>query len=305
MEQQEENLREDELLLKKLNAVVFVIILGLAVLGSALPMFAQNDEIVARVNGVEITMSQFIEELEKQYGPAVLEQLIMDELVAQKQAALGITISDEYFTEKYAEFINQIGGPEYLMYLLFQYGITEAQLQEELRYSLLVNEMILSEIEADQAEVAAWFEENRARYDKQEAVTASHILVQTQEEAEAILAELEGGADFAALAQERSLDPGSASQGGNLGQITRGVTVEPFENMAFSLGVGEMGIVESQYGWHVILVTGRSAAQAAVLDEIYSEVESDYKASLAPTFTEYLQQLKSAAEIEIVRERYK
>ena len=90
-----------------------------------------------------------------------------------------------------------------------------------------------------------------------------------------------------------------------MGQITRGVTVEPFENMAFSLGVGEMGIVESQYGWHVILVTGRSAAQAAVRDEISSEVESDYKASLAPTFTEYLQQLKSAAEIEIVRERYK
>lgn len=65
-----------------------------------------------------------------------------------------------------------------------------------------------------------------------------------------------------------------------------------------------MGIAESQYGWHIILVTGRTQAVPAVLDEIYSEVERDYKRSLAPTATEYLQKLESAAEIEIVRERY-
>lgn len=292
------------MLLKRINAVVFVLILGLSLMGASLPMFAQTEEVVARVNGVEITMSQFVEAMEEQFGTAVLEQLIIHELISQKQAETGVTVSDEHFAEVYNNFLNQIGGPDYLPYFLYQYGISEEQLLAELREAVLINELALSEIEATPDGVAAWFEENRSLYDRQETVTASHILVGTQEEAEALLAELEGGANFATLAQQHSLDTGSAARGGHLGEFGRGQMVEPFENAAFALGVGEMGIAESQYGWHIILVTGRTQAVPAVLDEIYSEVERDYKRSLAPTATEYLQKLESAAEIEIVRERY-
>lgn len=291
--------------MKRINAVVFILVVSLALMGSALPMLAQTEEIVARVNGVEITLSQFMESLEEQFGAVVLQHLIRQELLAQKQAETGITVSDEYFAEVYANFVNQIGGPEYLTYFLMQYGITEEQLKEELRETVLLNELALAEIEVDPEEVAAWFEENRFRYDRQESVTASHILVDIQEEAEALLAELQAGADFATLAEEHSLDPATALRGGHLGQVTRGVTVEPFENTAFSLGVGEMGIVETEFGWHIVLVTGRTEAQPAVLEEIYADVERDYKRTLAPSAAEYLRQLEGAAEIEILRERYK
>ena len=71
------------------------------------------------------------------------------------------------------------------------------------------------------------------------------------------------------------------------------------------LDINEMGIVESQFGWHIILVSDRTEEKAADLEEIFDKVESDYKRSIAPAPVEYLRQLESAAEIEIVHERYK
>jgi hypothetical protein len=140
-------------------------------------------------------------------------------------------------------------------------------------------------------EVAAWFEENRARYDRQEAVTASHILVgHTQEEAEAQSwqnwkAEL----TFAALAQAAfSLDPGSASQqeAGTLGQITRGVRWwNHLRTWRFRpRSVGEMGIAgEPSTAGTSSLVTGRSAScSGSAGRDLQSEVERDYKALLGP-----------------------
>lgn len=290
---------------KFVNGVVFVLILGLAFFSTATPLWAQESNVVARVNGVEITMEEFVDALEAQYGLVVLEQLIIDQLINQKQAETGITISDEDFAAVYGQFIQEMGGPEALIYFLYQYGITEEQLQDELRSHLLLAELAMSEIEVTAEEVSAWFENNRERYDQPETVTVSHILVETQEEAEALLAELNNGADFAVLAMEHSLDPGTAANGGWLGPVPRGYTVEPFENMAFSLDINEMGIIESQFGWHIILVSDRTEEKAADLEEIFDKVESDYKRSIAPAPVEYLRQLESAAEIEIVHERYK
>lgn len=298
------NSKEDDGLVKRINGVVFVLILGLVLVGTALPMNAQEDNIVARVNGVDITLEQFVEALEEQYGFAVLEQLIIDQLISQKVASTGVSVSDEDFAVLYEQFVQEMGGPEYMAYFLYQYGITEEQLKEELMGSMLLSELAMSEIEVNTDDITAWFEEHRYYYDRPETVTASHILVDSQEEAERLLAELESGADFAALAQQYSLDPGTAANGGYLGPIERGVTVEPFENMAFSLNVNEMGIAESQYGWHIILVSERTDSKAAVLADIYDVVEADYKRSLAPTAAEYLMQLEQEATIEILRERY-
>lgn len=297
---------EDGGLVKKfVNGTVFVLILGLALLSSAAPLWAQESNVVARVNGVEITMDEFIDALEAQYGVVVLEQLIIDQLISQKQVETGVTISDEEFSLVYEQLIQEMGGPEALFYFLYQYGITEDQLKDELRSNLLLAELAISEIDVTKEEVAAWFESNRQRYDQPETVTVSHILVETQEEAESLLAELQNGADFAALAMKHSLDPGTAANGGWLGPVPRGYTVEPFENMAFSLGINEYGIVETSFGWHIILVSDRTEGKAADLEEIFDKVEADYKRSIAPAPVEYLRQLESAAEIEIVRERYK
>ncbi len=92
----------------------------------------------------------------------------------------------------------------------------------------------------------------------EDQVKASHILLQTEADALAVLKELAGGADFAQLARDRSTGP-SASNGGDLGFFSREQMVTPFSEAAFALKDGEVGPdpVKSQFGWHVIKVTGR------------------------------------------------
>lgn len=91
-----------------------------------------------------------------------------------------------------------------------------------------------------------------------EQVNARHILVDTQEEAEAVIKRIEDGEDFAAVAKELSKDTGSAETGGELGFSAKGSFVPEFEDAAFSLPVGELSEpVQSQFGWHVIEVLAR------------------------------------------------
>src|SRR5690606_1305413 len=97
-----------------------------------------------------------------------------------------------------------------------------------------------------------------------ETRTVRHILVETEPEAEAIVAELADGADFATLAQERSIDPGSGAQGGDLGEQPRGAYVESFEAAVWDAEVGEVvGPVESDFGFHVLEVTDTGTRQQA------------------------------------------
>ena len=91
-----------------------------------------------------------------------------------------------------------------------------------------------------------------------EEVRASHILVKTEEEANKLYDEIKNGKDFADVAAMVSLCPSGAA-GGDLGFFGRGMMVKPFEDAAFSLEIGELSKpVETQFGWHLILVTDKS-----------------------------------------------
>lgn len=114
------------------------------------------------------------------------------------------------------------------------------------------------------------------RFEIPEEVKASHILIlATEENAEAkafeLLAELKGGKDFAELAKARSQDPGSGAKGGDLGFFGRGRMAKAFEEAAFRLKVGELsGLVETQFGYHIIKVTDRKDAGKQPFDEVRS-----------------------------------
>ena len=84
-------------------------------------------------------------------------------------------------------------------------------------------------------------------------VRAAHILVKTQPEAQDIYNQIMKGADFAALAKARSSCP-SSRQGGDLGWFGRGQMVKPFEDFCFQYNSGDFGIVQTQFGWHVIYI---------------------------------------------------
>lgn len=137
--------------------------------------------------------------------------------------------------------------------------------------------------------VQAYFDANEEALTA-EVACASHILVATQEEADEVVALLEGGEDFATLASERSLDAQSGAAGGELGCAPAGQYVEPFDDAVFAQPVGEVGEpVETEFGFHVILVTERSAP---TVDDVRADIEAalqqQVEEAFAPWFTEAL-----------------
>ncbi|WP_340159046.1 peptidylprolyl isomerase [uncultured Hoeflea sp.] len=123
------------------------------------------------------------------------------------------------------------------------------------------------------ADLKARYEKEIAAVPADEEVSARHILLETEEEAKAVIAELESGKDFAELAKEKSTGP-SAAQGGDLGFFTKGRMVPEFEAVAFTLQAGEYAKepVKTQFGWHVIKVEERREASPPAFEEVSDQV---------------------------------
>jgi peptidyl-prolyl cis-trans isomerase C len=144
----------------------------------------------------------------------------------------------------------------------------------------------------------------RAEYDKfvadfvpAEEIRASHILVPTEEEAKAVKAELDGGADFATLAKEKSIDPGAAN-GGDLGFFGKGMMVAPFETAAYALAdVGQVSEpVQSQFGWHVIRLEEKRQSSAPAFEQVAGQLQQQL---LMKTFDDTVAKLMDGVAIDI------
>ncbi|MGB3554597.1 MAG: peptidylprolyl isomerase, partial [Jannaschia sp.] len=124
---------------------------------------------------------------------------------------------------------------------------------------------------------------------------ASHILVETEEEAAAIIAELEGGGDFAAIAQERSTGP-SGPSGGELGWFGAGMMVPEFEAAVLALEPGSISApVQTQFGWHVVRLNETRRKDAPALADVRSELEQQVRTAAVDA---EVSRLSEAAEVE-------
>ncbi len=124
------------------------------------------------------------------------------------------------------------------------------------------------------ADIQARYDAEIAKAEAPEEVHAFHILVPTRDEAVAIIKDLDKGGDFAKLAKEKSQDPGSAEEGGDLGFFTAGQMVKPFEEAAFALPVGTYTKepVQSDFGWHVIKVVEKRKQAAPPLAQVAPQI---------------------------------
>lgn len=128
---------------------------------------------------------------------------------------------------------------------------------------------------------------------------ANHILVQTQADAEAVIAALAEGADFAQLAQERSIGP-SGPNGGALGWFTAGMMVPSFEEAVFALAVGEVSPpVETQFGWHVIVLNETREQAPPTLDDVRAELEDGLRRARVEAAIQEMTQAATIARPEI------
>ena len=145
----------------------------------------------------------------------------------------------------------------------------------------------------------------RASYDKSVAeappvneVHARHILVKTKEEAEAIVGQLDGGADFQKLANEHTTDPSGKTSGGDLGYFGPGQMVPEFEKAAFALAPGAYTKepVQTQFGWHVIKVEDKRVQPPPAFDQVKDQVRS---AVIRDKYFALVKQLRAEAKVDI------
>ncbi|MDQ7968810.1 MAG: SurA N-terminal domain-containing protein [Oxalicibacterium faecigallinarum] len=168
-------------------------------------------------------------------------------------------------------------------------------------YVVLSMDALESQVTVSEADIQSYYDQNKSQYGVPEQRRASHILIAVdknapeadkkaaKEKAEKLLATLkQSPQEFAELAKKNSDDPGSAERGGDLDFFGRGMMVKPFEDAAFSLKQNEISnLVQSDYGYHIIKVTGIKAASERPLAEVKNEIAKEIKKQLvARKFTE-------------------
>jgi peptidyl-prolyl cis-trans isomerase D len=176
-------------------------------------------------------------------------------------------------------FLAQVKLGEAQLKAYFDANPAEFRIPERVRaeYVVLSADVLGRQDAVSEAELKAAYEARAAQYRVDEQRRASHILVKTMEEADKLAAELrKAPGRFAELAKKHSQDPGSAEKGGDLGFFGRGMMVPAFEEAAFRQKEGEIGApVQSDFGWHIIRVTGVQAAKARPLQEVRAELAAE------------------------------
>ncbi|MBA2296062.1 MAG: peptidylprolyl isomerase [Actinobacteria bacterium] len=213
--------------------------------------------------------------------------LVQREEYAREAEKLDVTVTDAQIAKKVDEVKKQYfaGDQRKFEAGLADQGYTVAALHEDIR-SQLVTEGIYAKVTkgvtVSEADLKSYYDENKKNYSVAESRDVRHILVKTKAQADKLQTQLEGGADFAVLAKQSSLDPGSKDKGGKL-TITRGQTVEPFDKAAFSLKTDELSDpIKTEFGYHVIqplaaVKTGSVTPFAQVKAQIRSQLEGERK----------------------------
>lgn len=296
------------------------------------PMPAELPDVLARVNGEEVTKVEFdrlIKNMELSAGQPVpaerrdeilrgaLDQLITYIALKQEIRARNISVPLAEVDANLAEMQKQFPSPQEFEKALADRGMTMERLRADAQVDMSINKMMEDEValqpEATDAQVREFYDKNPDKFRREEAVRASHILIRTEPDADAAAKEkararaadlakqAKAGADFAELARKHS-DDGSAEMGGDLNYIAPGQTVASFDKVAFSLKPGEISdVVETEFGFHVIKVVEKREAGMEpfelVSPKIRAYLTEQAKQQRAQNFIE---EIKKKAKIEVL-----
>lgn len=299
----------------------------------AKPVPAQLPDVVARVNGETITKADFEEALKNLEGTAggpvpaeqrdgvyrgVLDQLIGFKLLVQESQTRKLTVPDADVEARIAQIKAQFPSEDLFMQTLLQRGLTLEKIRTDTRRELTVAKLLESAVAGKGAvtpeQVQDFYAKNPERFKQGERVRASHILLsypqgadaaakaQVRVKAEEVLKQVKGGKDFAALAKQYSQDPGSAPNGGDLGFFQQGQMIGPFNDAAFTLAPGvPSGLIETDFGLHIIKVAEKQAARDIPLAEVRAQVEQ-YLTNLnkEQQTTAFVEGLKAKGKIDVL-----
>ncbi len=245
-----------------------------------------NENVLAKVGGREI-LKEEMEMMIKSLGPERAAQFNNDK---GREYVLNELINQELFY-LYA-MANGMDGEEAF----------KAQL-ETVKANILkqyaVNKTIAG-VGVEEKEAEEFYEKNKSNFQTPESVRTKHILVDSEEEAISIKAEIDGGCEFEDAAKKYSKCP-SKENGGDLGMFERGKMVPEFEDAAFEMKVGDMSEpVKTQFGYHLIKVEDRKEASVRAYEEVKNEIGQRLAAEKQrDVYMEKINELKQQYEVKI------
>lgn len=270
---------------------------------------ADPETVIATVNGEPVTAGelnreiglmlsrmssqplppQAIEQMRPRLEPQAFNQIVLKKELKSYAKANGVEVTEASVDGQVDQIISQFPNPQMFEQALSQQGMTRDDLEEQIGNQLLVSSAVdhyMDSLPAPTEEsLKTYFDEHIDDYKEDESVSASHILIgfepndddaakgEKKARIEGIKKELDGGADFAALAKEHSSCP-SGQQGGDLGEFGKGQMVPEFEKAAFELEPGKVSeVVETQFGYHLIRVSKHDQAGTPSFEEAKEQVE--------------------------------
>ena len=322
-------------------SIVFILLAGLAALTSCQRKSASERELVAKVDGQPIFRDQVERVYRSRQGAApeasspeealsfklnVLDELINNQILVEHASHAGITVSEAEVDNKVAELQTPYSAEEFQKRLRDQ-GLEMEDLRKEVRRNIiitkLINKEIISNIKVSDADIAAYYERNKANFNVTE--TAYHLAqievtpyadsevrnlknddaktpAAAERKIKALYARLQAGDDFATVAQEYSEDPRTASGGGDMGFIPASAldSTPQLKQAVASLQVNQItGIIRTSSGYHIIKLLGKEPAARHTLSEL--RVQN----AIRQTLRNEREQLLKAAYIETLRNRAK
>ncbi|HIJ96108.1 MAG TPA: peptidylprolyl isomerase [Desulfuromonadales bacterium] len=297
---------------------------------AAAPAVSEVQGAVARVNGVAIdavelrrarkvlSRGQSIpQEKQAALDKQALEQLVSAELLYQAADKLEVKDLDKKIDEKLAQGKARFKDQKDFQNAIKELEMNEKDLREYTRRDLLISNFVESTLAAkatvSEEDVRKFYDQNPDKFKRDESVKASHILIgveaaasgddkkKAREKADKLRKELAGGADFAELAKNNSTCP-SAKQGGDLGYFGKGQMVAPFEKAAYAMKPGDISdVVETQFGYHIIKLTDKKAAESVAFKEAKVKIEEYLKGQkLNSAVGAYIAEAKKSARIELL-----
>jgi len=292
----------------------------------------KEEKIVGEVNGDAITQKQFDQhyklvvnyyeqvygkidenkdkELIKSLKDSTFDDLVVQKLVWQEAQKRGLEVDQQQVEEDLEYIREQRNKQEENGYQKFldENGFDEEFLKQEWKTQNLFYQLrdeVTRDVTVTEEECQEYYEQNKEAFSHPAGKQIYHILVETQQEAEDILAKLEEGESFSDLAAQHSIDPGSKSQGGDVGVVNEDTNfVEPFKKAALELAPGELLTtpVETEYGFHII----KAGQQLEEGIWPFNEVKDDIRTVLLQNkrnqaYSQFLEDLRAKADIKDYR----
>lgn len=309
----------------------FLVVIALCS-GSWVSHAEEPSKVLARANGVPITVKQVEDEINRavsrtlyhrevspekreEFRKEAIERLIEKELGYQEAKRQGIKVDREKIEERVGEMKKKFPSEKAFNEALKKNGLTIKKYEEALERELLVEKIFRAEVEEKakigDVEVREQYEKNKNKYRELEKIKLRHIAImfdpskgredkdRAKKKADEILGRAKAGEDFSALASETSEDVYKV-KGGELGYVHRGRMEPELEKTAFALKTGEiMGPVETEYGYYVIKLEDRKPEKQFSFDEVKAEIRKELeRKAKEERKTAWIKSMREKAKIE-------